>query len=275
MDSEMTSINKQVIGADSHLIIGASHERCEDYAFHSVEKSLAIISDGCSGAPNTDIGSRMLSLFYSKSEWNRLLDDKEFANAITESTIPFGIHKSTLCATLLAVQVKNHQVSFDVRGDGVTFIKFNDGSIRIHERIYPSGAPKYPIYYECQRDLDVYEKNFGDNHTDMFYTITKDGELKINSTENQNEINTETFCINHCEYAGVMSDGITSYVNGQTVMETAEAVKEFMSFKNSSGKFVVRRVKKANKTLHSKGFTNFDDVSMSCLHFGVPKEEQA
>ena len=46
--------------ADSYFSIGHSHDICQDYAAHSDAEPIAVMSDGCSGAPMTDWGARLL-----------------------------------------------------------------------------------------------------------------------------------------------------------------------------------------------------------------------
>ena len=51
---------------DSFFKIGSTHNICQDYAISGRDEhykvDYAIISDGCSGAEDTDIGSRLVSL---------------------------------------------------------------------------------------------------------------------------------------------------------------------------------------------------------------------
>ena len=50
--------------ADAYFEIGATHLVCQDYAlaFANNEYAYAIVSDGCTSSPNTDIGARLISV---------------------------------------------------------------------------------------------------------------------------------------------------------------------------------------------------------------------
>ena len=48
--------------ADAYFAIGRTHDVCQDYALASddVPKTWALVSDGCSSSPASDIGARLL-----------------------------------------------------------------------------------------------------------------------------------------------------------------------------------------------------------------------
>ena len=51
--------------ADAHFSIGKTHRVCEDYARAGLlpdGRAFAIVSDGCSSSPDTDFGSRLMTI---------------------------------------------------------------------------------------------------------------------------------------------------------------------------------------------------------------------
>ena len=51
------------VQCDAFFAIGSTHDICQDYALalNISNRSLLIVSDGCSASPSTDIGARILS----------------------------------------------------------------------------------------------------------------------------------------------------------------------------------------------------------------------
>ena len=48
------------MNTDGAFYIGTTHEVCQDYCM--AENDAIVVSDGCSGSPGTDMGSRVLSI---------------------------------------------------------------------------------------------------------------------------------------------------------------------------------------------------------------------
>ena len=85
--------------ADSYFCIGSTHDVCQDYAISSPDRLRAIISDGCSSAPDTDFGSRLL---VKAKERNFYENDDSIILSARNSADAIGLHDITLTATLLS-----------------------------------------------------------------------------------------------------------------------------------------------------------------------------
>ena len=123
--------------ADAHFSIGKSHRVCEDYARAGIlpaDRPFAIVSDGCSSSPDTDFGSRLLTV----TAQERILHDKDHyaprgvvwqASSMARALL---LPPHCLDATLLTI----HQLSSGVFrvyavGDGAVAARRRDGTVDI------------------------------------------------------------------------------------------------------------------------------------------------
>ena len=89
----------EYMNSDSVFVKGYGHEVCEDYAYNTGDK--VVISDGCSSADNTDIGSRLIARTSTAEEAMELVSK-------------IGLNEETLTATRLSLELMEDKIIEDV-----------------------------------------------------------------------------------------------------------------------------------------------------------------
>ena len=250
------------MNADSHYVIGQAHLVCQDYARAKTaddgKSGYAILCDGCSSSPDSDIGARLLAL-----EMVRICKASQFGPAIDFETVAtfaaanaeqqaimHGLHPTCIDATLYTLRVVNNCLFANVWGDGVLVVQQHD-RVDCWETDFPSGYPAYPSYcLSTVRNEEFVKRNSKD-------VIRGRGVIYATSV---------------VQWAAVFSDGVFSFKrpveNGWEPVPWEEVVAELTAFKNFQGKFVTRRMKRFFKDAAKKGWCWDDDVSMAAIHFG-------
>jgi len=152
---------------DSAFQIGKTHDICEDFALTGSFKSAgddayyAIVSDGCSSSPNTDLGSRLLSfsianelkqLYTNSSErykiskkLRNLSDDLCIARA-RSSIQSLNLPQDSLDATALIAYTEPGKTEIAIKGDGCVAIGLKDKRTLIVNVEFISSFPFYLNY---------------------------------------------------------------------------------------------------------------------------------
>lgn len=262
--------------ADFFYCIGSSHHFCEDFANASVSedgtKAFAIVSDGCSSAKDSQIGSMLLTKS-AEQHLYPIRDSIEMVNLAMQGANVFrrtiGVSLEALRATLLTVLVGEEAFCVTATGDGVIVARNkNTHEITIVEIIYESGAPFYPIYALTQADCDQYLTQFPGNYTVRFYTngiMTQEITIPVNQ-ENGMKPYAWDFSFEKYDLVGVISDGAQSfYKNINVPIPMVEIVNEMFAFKNTQPNFVKRRMQKAFKAFDKLGYNHHDDFSIGVV----------
>lgn len=264
--------------ADSYFCIGSTHEVCQDYASSSPDKLRAIISDGCSSAPDTDFGSRLLV----KAKEKMFFDDFEQGESLAifaahGAACHIGLNDVALTATLLTVSLEVALPYFrtEVQGDGVIVGRTFDGDLDILSYDYNKGAPDYPRYLLKPEYRRNWIAQFPNNtFTGTETSITKDGEIvhkAVHTLESKRMIG--NWEMSRYQYVAVLSDGVKSFMRREETATSAanypvdyhEIIRELFAFKNFNGEFVKRRCKRAMKDFAAKKWFHTDDFSMGVV----------
>lgn len=241
---------------NTFTVIGNDHKICEDYSISGLLPfPFFIISDGCSSAPNTDIGSRVL-VSMAKKNISLLTTDY---NLFLEKTIAqskaivslMGIETESLLATLFIVLKLEDKVIVLSIGDGDIIYKNN--LINHLNFEYDKNIPFYPIYI----------KKIFDNKNNLI--ITKNGFKEI---RHFSYINYIELPLDNLEWIICSTDGIKSFTNG---VDLFEGYENLVDFKNFKGDFIERKMKRFIKNLLKEGYKNSDDWTMGGISFGDDK----
>jgi hypothetical protein len=272
--------------ADSFFTIGYPHINsgtpCQDYAVSGVGNGFAyaIVSDGCSSSPDTDIGSRLLALNARKAiltgDRMTVVKPEGFSWVAAAQAEALGANPLSLDATLGIIYANDFAISMHIYGDGVVVEKLHNGTIIINQVEWSKNAPGYVNYHNpnfnnrLQEFLNFYGTGVAMTVTEMIISI--DG---LVSTKIISEISAELGMsgfqhVAHpdAEYAAVMSDGVSA-VDGVSMIDV---VKELMNFKNTTGEFVKRRALAAQRGWYKNGKGPADDLSVAVIK--VSKEDE-
>jgi len=253
------------LNTDFAFRMGKDHTVCEDYAF-SYEKeniSIAVVSDGCSGSPLTDIGARILTHTFLKEGDYRL--NKE--NLISESRViasKLCIPETALDATLIYCwsDLNTGKTGFSMYGDGTVMVGTRKNGVLKFDSEYSSGYPYYLNYFKSPRLLEYSKIN-----QKVVIKETQVNEwvdfFEISNSFEPDFIFSKEFDIEDIEWIVCFSDGISS-------VNSDKAAYDFCTFKNMNGNFLQRRFKRWEKINKKDGLFHYDDVSVAGIHF---KEE--
>ena len=281
------------MNSDSYFEIGSTHMVCQDYALHGQIDNMvyAIVSDGCSQAPHSEIGAQIMchvaqyyiNLFYhtgTLAECSMSTLASLFANSILtradEIRKLYPIDKGALQATLFMVINFEQQAPLLLPnvpitrvfswGDGFIIEKHDamDGRTIIHETHFPSGAPIYLV-----TDQAGYEREIGKIEVvNRIHTIDKKGTRSTEETPSSTYagFHKEFRLIDHLETLTLCSDGLKSYQDiDHKSIDLLTMAPAFVDYKSSNGVFVQRNMnfmKIANKKLQR---THYDDVSTAAI----------
>jgi len=153
--------------SDSYFAIGKAHTVCEDYArdglIPGTQRSFAIVSDGCSSSPDTDFGSRFMTVATIQT-LARSGDDFDLNEIIHLAKQPTAGFMSPHCldATLMMVWEKaDGMIGVMVTGDGVILARRWDGTVETWV-IDQKGAPTYMSYMlDANRFVEYRKQGYG------------------------------------------------------------------------------------------------------------------
>ena len=282
------------MNTDCAFYIGTTHDICQDYALAG--KNSIAVSDGCSGSPRSDIGSRVLSI----TAMNKMVELDSLANFDEKECILLArpaikilnIPNECLDATLLTATAYETGAMALCYGDGVIAIKIKNSNLVIIDCAY---SDSYPFYMNYLYDQTGRYSDWVQNHNkrDVAQTvISPEGEwiATVSTKHNVERIESDLGIIrlsenrtaveivnkDEVEYVALMSDGVHSFYETITTgtskcnksLSYINVVKELLSFKNFNTSFVQRRMNKFRKNCAKKDWGNADDVSLAVLYFG-------
>ncbi len=282
------------MNTDCAFYIGTTHEVCQDYALAG-QNSIAI-SDGCSGSPNSDIGSRVLSItaMNKMKELDSLqsFDEKECILLARPSVKMLNMPNECLDATLLTAISYGDGLQAMCCGDGVMAIKLKGGETIIIDCAY---IDNYPFYMNYMYDQTGRYKSWIDNHNKRQVTqVTLNSKSEWTSSVpmesnierigndigliklSDNKTFVEITSVDEIEYIAIMSDGVHSFYE-TVITETSRynqsvpyltVLKDLLSFKNFNKAFVQRRINKFRKNCAKKNWGNADDLSLAVIYTG-------
>jgi len=290
---------------DTFLKIGDSHKVCEDYVLCgelSDGKKYLIVSDGCSGSENTEMGSRILAHTAKKF----IIDHFKYKNPFPKQSYMGTsiIHMSKLTADMLYLDTECLDATliigiFDpernwflvfMYGDGVIVTRNEDDQIKIIENEFSSvdgkinNAPYYLSYQLDARRMGLY-------HAMRMEQIIRTRVFRPDGQEKQEYGQMHQIADDAQQYAYdflspiildrstdkyktilLCSDGFSSFIqpgdNGMEPSNPLITAQEFTAFKNIRGQFLKRRVKRALRDLEQNyGSSHYDDLSVAGITF--------
>lgn len=258
----------------SAFIKGHSHLKCDDYAIHGNRSGF--LSDGCSGAHNSDIGSKILP-FYAYERLSHFLytnqdtyNFKEYVFELEKQLKRFIdisdplhsrslVFESIFSCTLGGVVQHNDKVHISLLGDGCIYYETMAGEANILIVSFNRNYPFYISYLFKQSVFENWDSLEGNDLKIEHYKLIGNEWVIVPTTIPINTLYlTITHSIDEINVAAVFSDG-PEQCDGLT---TIEAITELTNFKNYNPDFAWRRLKRFEETRHKQGLYNQDDISM-------------
>jgi hypothetical protein len=273
-----------MLNADWFFTIGKTHNICEDYAYSEVRDgtAIAVLSDGCSGSPDTDFGSRLLV----RSAVNRLRHSGLKFDALRTIYQAAGMAKqidlneTSLDATLLCLKVitvsdmivnRAHRRSCSVwvQGDGMV-VSVNRQGVFVRDFVFENGMPDYLSYQlDDHRRMRYQKETKGERGRIVVthYDTMWNPQIPYGRDFAAGNI-MQSFNLAHDDLLLAMSDGVHSFQrkNAEGIIEPVpaiEVVKQIVNIKSRKGEFLKRRCKKFfSKFCVENGWQNNDDFSV-------------
>jgi hypothetical protein len=270
------------MNADSAFRMGSSHAVCQDYAVAAGApcRPYVILSDGCSSSPDTDVGARLLV-----KAAERLLGESdgpsadglaglhaEAARIALSWANLLGLRPQAVDATLLTAHLDGGELVVGCSGDGVVCLQTADGALDAYAVSYPAGYPVYPAYaHQPTRLRALADAGRARKELTRLRAASAGERLRTTHVTDGGAL-TEVFAVVAAGYrfATLLSDGVQSFLDsGRAEAIPLESVlPELVSFKNTRGAFVGRRMKGFLKDCRQKGWRHGDDLSLAALHLG-------
>ena len=289
----------KMVQADCAFRMGRSHLVCQDYAAAGAgEIACALLADGCSSSPDTDIGARLLvrSAFAGiRCLANALAQDssapdgeagvqtaldryhREAVAAARQHGGALGLDCTALDATLLTVAAQGENWCAAVFGDGVIAAKNRAGEIEVCVISYPGGYPFYPNYLlDAERRHALMQQKDSGRKVERFQ-LAPDGSVE---EESGYECPADSPCtyilgkIAEYEWVAALSDGVHSFyetADGEGALQANAPVplsivlRELLAFKTTKGQFAQRRLQRFLRDCERRGWQHYDDISIAAL----------
>lgn len=250
--------------ADATFHIARDHEVCQDWAAAGgpTHARWALVCDGCSGAPRSDFGARLLGQAAALELDRGPLCGGQVVERAAGHAASLGLPARCLDATLWAIWQDDDLFRVFGSGDGVLVARRHDGLVESWTIEHPDSAPAYLSYLVDPERLARY--------------LACHGERRIlHDVDGERASTTETH-VAHAPYAmswtferrryasvAVLSDGVTALRDlDRRPVAVVDALETLTIFKRLRGRFVRRRLRAVIKR---GGLELGDDLSMAAL----------
>lgn len=287
--------------ADAFFAQGKTHMVCQDYALAHTDqferRSYAIVCDGCSSSPKTDVGARLVAHSTAlHMKWLRNVEptftDRErmIIDAAANAANEIDLDLRSLDATVVAARTGvgrdgNPGVIVSMRGDGVLVVRHRTNGHYIYTVDHEENAPRYLSYDIDPRRLEGYLGKFGERSYSQIY-VSKWGEQRPQDGWEPNlyagfEGHPEDwfFSAEEWDLVMVLSDGVRTF---QRVVRTGttktledvpveEVVPHLLAIKGTKGAFVQRRCHKfLSRHCVENEWQHADDFSAAAIYMEAP-----
>jgi len=282
-------MKKYSLSADHHFHIGLPHTNsgkpCQDYAVSGElsDVTYAVVSDGCSNAGATDVGSRLVALATVSALRKSTHASEVFDHCratLENMQGALDLDRSDLCATRLYAVLGQNGGYVSVVGDGAVAFKYASGEVRLFvyswERTEEEGSfPYYPAYSMHGGSGEAsFVKIHGNDPSAPWFreeVLCRDpsGVWRSENTRVLSLVQgmkgivlpVSEFEMEDLSFVALFSDGVSA-VSKQSVTETADL---FLGFKQLKGEFVKRTSIWAAKDLRKKGLEFTDDLAIAVI----------
>jgi len=255
--------------ADSAYVIGAGHEVCQDYAraagTHNGE-AYAVVSDGCSSSPDTDIGARIWVL----AACGRQPGSPEI-HEVAVHGVP-RLDPRALDATLLHLHVARGVVYCALAGDGVfAWRERRTGRVAFSHVRYPGNLPWYWNYESDPGRRAVFDQQSTGAEILTYAAGLPDEPRSVLQAPLPTGMALAELDIVDVDLVAVMSDGFMSFTGrtldgGVQEIPLSVVVDELFQFKFYKGLFVKRRLRAFLKKVKAAGWIHDDDLGIAAIY---------
>lgn len=258
------------MNTDHYYAIGSTHVVCQDYARSGKTadgKAYAIVCDGCSSSPDTDVGARIIGLKAEKfvKKYSRIPDGMLLAYNVREKVEDLGLSPEAADATLIiALEGEDDRITIAGWGDGAVVSTTATGVCELDEFEYDPNYPFYLSYLADPERLKVWD--------DLNLQLTRTTSLAEGNGDYNPEVKrapTQGWKTERYMFDGrilfVVTDGLSSFQDTETMtmVDSLIIASELTEVKVPKGKFTTKRARRLLRNFKRDGIVNTDDLGVA------------
>lgn len=273
-------LSEKILLVDADYTIGKLHLFCQDYALCGREPvPHLILADGCSAAPDSDLGARLLALNarWLLSHVARPASDEErrvrhwtlgrrIVRRAARQARDLGLDPAVLDATLLIAWCDRTTVRVHLYGDGCLAARNAEGGVATIRVEYAENAPYYLSYLLDSERWAFYQEAIGEPATAQSIHYQSDtGE----STRQERFDAPAVFEFDLAAFpvVAVATDGLDSFVEAETGagLDLRTVAREMLDFTPLEDAFVQRRLRQTLNQYARRQVFNKDDIGLGAF----------
>jgi hypothetical protein len=251
--------------ADAYFAASPVHLVGQDYALASAageRVAWALVADGCSGSPDTDIGARLVARAARASlRLGHLPRPRLIAARASRVARALALPPECLDSTCLYVLSEGDDVVAGALGDGIVARWDRDGRLELRVVEYPAGMPAYPGYAIDEARGAAWRSAGGDA---WVVRVRKgDDDWRVEA-EGEGTPPPWRFAASDCGLVLVATDGACAFTRGDEGVDVHAIVSAFGTIASPTGRFVARRARRLLGRIAARaGWKPEDDVAFA------------
>lgn len=270
-----------MIALDSHYTIGRLHLYCQDYVCQGwAPFPYVILADGCSAAPDSDLGARLLALNARRLlPWFALpvADEAErvarhwrlgqrVIRRAARQVRDLGVDEDVLDATLIVAWCDGATVYVHLYGDGCIAVRRADGETSVIQIEYAENAPYYLSYLLDRERHALYQAAIGDPAiAQTIHYLNETGlSTRLEPFDSPTLFN---FSLATLPTVAVATDGLYSLVSAETGnrLDVLSVAQVMLDFGDPDPGFIQRQVRQVLADYGRQRVFNLDDLSLGAF----------
>jgi hypothetical protein len=278
------------MNTDTFFVGSRTHRVTQDYtrAGRVLRHSYAIVSDGCSSSPDTDIGARLLTLEAARAiaRFPEKFSPEEIVHKAA-ALVSHPLVQQCLDATLLIARETPVGVEVHVAGDGFVVARRQEDKQRLFVFEFDFGsAPAYLSYLLDPLRREAYlQQGYGKrtirtwsllpNQSPSLIGIHSDNPFTGEAdypADSVGPFHTRTFSKEEYDLVVVCTDGAGAFQHKDTLESIPfhQVLRHLSYFPSFTGEFVTRRVRKfVTKECLELGWVQNDDLGVGAIYMGA------
>jgi hypothetical protein len=253
-----------MLHVDAHFVPGRGHACCEDFAWaeDGPGGAFAVVCDGCTSVPHTDVGARVLALCAARQlRDGRRVELPALVRRARGIVRALGLDSSSLSSTMMWARRTGSSVEIEVHGDGVVAARRRDGRLEVWTLQFPSGAPDYPIYADELEDDHPYRRDGADRWT-LEHRV---GDWPLVHRSGRGPLRW-SLPLRGYDRVALLSDGATAFTHAHHTVPVDLVVRRLVAFRSVHGRFAARRLRRlVGRECDQLDWAAQDDVSLAAL----------
>ena len=250
-------LSENALLLDAYYTIGKLHLFCQDYALYGLGPvPHLILADGCSAAPDSDLGARLLAVNArrllprfarpasgeERRAWHWPLGRRIVRRAARQAR-DLRLDPSVLDATLLIAWSDGMTVHAHLYGDGCLAVRNAEGWVATIGVEYAENAPYYLSYLLDPERWAFYQEAIGEPATAQSIHYQSDAGESVRR-ERFDAPTVFDFDLAAFPVVAVATDGLDSFVTAETgePLELQTVGRDLLDLQNLDGSFIQRRL---------------------------------